>query len=65
MSLKGNQLSYIVCVCLCILITTFSYVGSNVEYAENWIGTSFSQEVCKERETTSIIGCIQGRGLIK
>ena len=42
MSLKGNQLSYIVCVCLCVLITTFSYVSSNVEYAENWIGTSFS-----------------------
>ena len=43
MSLKGNHLSYILCVCLCFLINTFSYVGSDVEYAENWIGTSFSQ----------------------
>ena len=43
MSLKGNQLSHILCVCLCFLITTFSYVGSGVEYAENWIATSFSQ----------------------
>lgn len=59
MSLKGNQLSYILSVCLCFLITTFSYVGSIVEYAENWIATSFSQGRLT-RERTSIIGCIQG-----
>lgn len=60
-----NQLSYILCVCLCFLITTFSYVGSGVEYAENWIATSFSQGRLTKRKDKSIIGCIQGRGLIK
>lgn len=62
---KGKPI-IILCVCVCVSLLPHSAMWVLMWNMQK-IGLVpvLATEVCKERERTSITGCIQGRGLIK